>query len=108
MRLIPRHALLPILLAILLTTCPLHGQAQDIDAAIERAQTEQSAGQYAKAAADYAQATSFDPDTPELWANRGVMEYLAGEIDASIASLKHALLLNPKLFTPLLFIGKAY
>ncbi len=103
-----RPASLLLLFAGLLMTCPLRGQAQEIDDVLDRAQAEQSAGQYAKAAADYAQATTLDPETPELWANRGVMEYLAGEMDASVESLKHALLLNPKLFTPLLFTGKAY
>jgi tetratricopeptide (TPR) repeat protein len=36
------------------------------------------------------------------------MEYLAGQIDASISSLQHALRLNPSLFVPMLFLGKAY
>ncbi len=73
-----------------------------------RAQQEQSAGQFAAAAADYAQATSVQPAVPELWANRGLMEYLAGQTAESITSLKHALKLNPSLISPMLFLGKGY
>jgi tetratricopeptide (TPR) repeat protein len=36
------------------------------------------------------------------------MEYLAGRTDDAVASLRHALQLNPSLFTPVLFLGKAY
>lgn len=36
------------------------------------------------------------------------MEYLAGQIQPSIVSLKHALRLRPTLYIPMLFLGKAY
>ena len=104
---------LPLLLACLLTACtllprPVYGQAPGMDDLLERANAEQSAGQYADAAALYAQATMLSPRQPELWSNRGVMEFLSNQIDASITSLKRSLELNPRLFTPMLFLGKDY
>jgi tetratricopeptide (TPR) repeat protein len=91
-----------------LAACPVHGQAEDIDDLLEQARVAQSSGNYASAAGLYAHATELSPSTAELWANRGVMEYLAGQVDASTVSLKHALRLNPGLFSPMLFLGKAY
>jgi tetratricopeptide (TPR) repeat protein len=89
--------------------CLLHGQTQgSLDELLEKAGAAQSSGNYADAAKLYARTTALSPATPELWANRGVMEYLAGQIDASTISLKHALRLNSTLFTPLLFLGKSY
>ncbi len=82
--------------------------AQSAEQALVRAQQEQSAGQYALAASDYAKATRQQPAVPELWANRGLMEYLAGQTAPSIVSLNRALKLNPSLVSPLLFLGKAY
>ncbi len=89
---------------------PAAHNSQDItlDTVLDRAQTEQAAGQYAQAAADYAQATRLEPRVPELWANRGLVEYLAGQTAASITSLQRALALNPQLVAPLLFLGKAH
>lgn len=95
-------------LTTLLAACLCYGQAQEMDDALTRAQAEQTAGEYAKAAADYAEATSLNPKIPELWANRGLMEYLSDDQEHAIASLKHSLLLNPTLFTSILFLGKAY
>src|SRR5450432_3284341 len=103
-----RATLLLLLLIGLLVPCPSIGQAQGLDELLQKAVAAQSSGNYADAAALYAGATARSPATPELWSNRGVMEYLAGHADASIASLKHALRLNSSLFTPTLFLGKAY
>lgn len=87
-------------------------QTQETGAALssllKQAQTAQGSGDYADAASLYARATALAPATPELWSNRGVMELLAGRKDASIVSLKHAMQLNSRLYTPLLFLGKAY
>jgi tetratricopeptide (TPR) repeat protein len=105
---IRRVALSCLLIVSLLLACPLRGQAQQLDDILESANAAQSSGNYAEAAGLYARATALSPATPELWANRGVMEYLAGKMDASIASFKHSLQLNRGLFTPLLFLGKAY
>ncbi|MBB5327940.1 tetratricopeptide repeat protein [Tunturiibacter gelidoferens] len=96
------------LFAGVLCACPLRGQAQDLDGLLERARAAQSSGKYAEAAAIYAQATTLAPATPELWSNRGVMEYLAGQIGPSIISLKHALRMRPTLYIPMLFLGKGY
>ena len=103
-----RAAFLFLVSAGVLCACPLRGQAQELDGLLEKARVAQSSGKYAEAAAIYARGTALSPATPELWSNRGVMEYLAGEIDPSIVSLKHALRLKPGLFVPLLFLGKAY
>ena len=85
----------------------LHAQ-EDLSSVLNRAQVEQNDGRYSQAAADYARATTLDLSNPELWANRGVMEYLAGEFNLSIASLRHTLSLNPRLVAPMMFLGKAY
>ncbi|MBB5060689.1 tetratricopeptide (TPR) repeat protein [Granulicella aggregans] len=103
-----RAAFLSLLFAGALCACPLRGQAQGLDGLLEKARAAQSSGKYAEAAVIYARSTALAPATPELWSNRGVMEYLAGEIDPSIVSLKHALRLKPGLYVPMLFLGKAY
>jgi tetratricopeptide (TPR) repeat protein len=97
-----------LMIAGLLVVCPLRGQTQAIDDLLAKAQVAQSAGNYADAAKMYARATALSPETPELWSNRGIMEYLSGQMDAAGASLKHALELNPKLYIPMLFLGKVY
>ncbi len=79
-----------------------------MDELLQSARVAQSSGNYAEAARLYARTTALSPATPELWANRGVMEYLAAQMDAAITSLKHSLRLNPALLTPMLFLGKAY
>ncbi len=99
-----------VLLAAMLCCCPLLARAQgaDLDSILGRAQAEQSSGAYAQAADDYAQATALDPDDAELWANRGLMEHLAGQFPQAIASFKKALARKPALFTPTLFLGVDY
>jgi tetratricopeptide (TPR) repeat protein len=97
-----------VLIACLLVACPLRGQAQGMEEVLSQARVAQSAGDYPHAAVLYAHATTLSPGTPELWSNRGLMEYLAGRMEASQASLKHALRLRPGLFIPLLFLGKLY
>ena len=92
----------------LLAVCPLLGQTQGLDGLLEDANTAQASGHYADAAALYARATALSPAQPELWSNRGVMEYISGQTDASITSLKRALALDSHLFAPMLFLGKDY
>lgn len=92
-------------LVLLLAAFLLPAAAQSLDDALGQAQTAQAAGNYAAAAAAYAQATSLDPSIPELWANRGLMEHLAGQPALAIASFEHALAAKPGLFTALLFTG---
>ena len=103
-----RRAVLLMLYFATLAACPLHGQAQELDKLLESARAAQSDGNYADAARFYSHATALAPASPELWANRGIVEYLADQFDASAASMKHALQLHPGLFTPLLFLGKTY
>ncbi len=103
-----RAALWLSLFSCFLVSCPLRGQAQDLDELLESARAAQSAGHYRDAADLYAQATLLSPSTPELWSNRGVMEFLGGQLDAATVSLKHALQLNPSLFAPMFFLGKSY
>jgi tetratricopeptide (TPR) repeat protein len=90
----------------------LHAQSTDsaaeLERALARARLEQSSGQYAAAAADYARATSVEKKVAELWADRGLMEYLAGQKPQARVSLRKALALNSRLLTPLLFLGKVY
>ena len=99
-----------LVLGSLLVCGPAQTQANDaaLSSLLERAQTAQGSGDYAGAARFYTRATALAPRTPELWSNRGVMELLAGRKDASIASSKRALQLNPQLYTPLVFLGRAY
>ncbi len=106
-RLVRRSALSALLFCGLLASSHC-GLAQDAEDWLERASAAQSAGNFADAAKDYAQATILSPDVPELWSNRGVMEYMAGQLDASVASLKKALQLKPGLYAPMVFLGKAY
>ncbi len=100
----------PLLLVVAMQFAPvrIHGQGQDLQGLLSGAQAAQQAGDYARAAEYFKRATTLSPNTAELWSNRGVMEYLAGHVESSTASLKHALRLKPDLFAPLLFLGKAY
>jgi tetratricopeptide (TPR) repeat protein len=108
MRLLRRPPFSIMVLIGLLTVCPLRGQTVSIDELLEKAGVAQSSAHYADAAALYGHAAALSPSTPELWSNCGVMQYLAGQMDAAVISLKHALRLNPNLFAPLLFLGKTY
>ncbi len=103
-----RRAVLLMLFFVTLAACPFHGQAQDLDQLLESARGAQSTGNYADAEKFYSRATTLAPASAELWANRGIVEYLADQFDLSAASLKHALQLKPGLFAPLLFLGKTY
>lgn len=113
--------LLPALLVagLLLQVCPAPGQSAstrrtaahsvvaDRETALEnlivKAQTAQNNSHFAEAAAAYAKATDLEPGIAELWANRGLMEHLAGKTELALASFQHALTINAELLTPLLF-----
>ena len=105
---VSKLALYLLLLAGPLAVLRCFGQTQEVGDLLEHATAAQSSGDYAAAADFYARATALVPSQAELWSNRGVMEFLSGQIDSSIVSLKHALQLNPHLFTPKLFLGKAF
>lgn len=96
-----------------LALCPvIRATAQEaqasLDTMLERAEAAQNAGDYQTAALWYGRATSLAPGMAELWSNRGVMELLAGKREEAIISMKHSLALDPSLYTPKLFLGKAY
>ncbi len=74
-----------------------------LDQLLEKAKLAQSSSRFADAAGLYARATRLEPGIAELWANRGLMEHLAAQPEAALASFAHALTLKPALFTPLLF-----
>lgn len=76
-----------------------------LDDALDRAQAAQGSAHFAEAATAYASATRLSPRTPELWANRGLMEHLSSQPEKAIASFHQALALKPGLFTPILFTG---
>jgi tetratricopeptide (TPR) repeat protein len=103
-----RRVVLFMLFLSVLAACPTNGQAQDLDKLLTSARAAESTGDYAGAAKYYSRATVLAPTSAELWANRGIDEYLADNFDVSAASLKHALQINPNLFAPLLFLGKTY
>ncbi len=101
---------------VLLTAVATHAQArkqparqapdtEELESALGRAADAQAAGRYAQAAAAYAQATALDPNTAEIWANRGLMEYFARDFPGSEKSLSHAVSLKPSLFSPHFFLG---
>ncbi len=100
-----------LLLILLAGSCSGFGQ-QAADSALESllasAQSAQAAGDYAAAARDYQQAVKIHPDTPELWANLGLMQQEAGNISAAIQSFLQANRLNLTLYVPNLFLGIDY
>lgn len=106
MRFLVWRAAPSVALAAVLAASPLSGLAQELDKLMESARAAQSGGDYAAAAKFYGRATVLAPASAELWANRGIMEYLADEFLPAEASLKHSLQLNPRLFSSLLFLGK--
>lgn len=103
-----RRVVLSILFGAALASGPSYCQTQGLDQLVEGARVAQSSGDYAGAAGFYRRATVLAPTVAELWANRGIMEFLSDQFTLSVISLKHALQLNQNLFTPSLFLGKAY
>ena len=101
-------ATLLLCLSLSLLPCSSSGQAQDLGALLDRAQAAQVAEDYGQASLLYRQATTISPAVAELWSNLGLMEYLAGQLDAAEHDLHYALKLKPELFTSLLFLGKVY
>jgi tetratricopeptide (TPR) repeat protein len=77
----------------------------DLQSLLAEAQQAQSRSDFSRAAECYRQAVKLSPDTPELWANLGLMYHQNGESSEAIKSLKEAIRLNPSLFVPHLFLG---
>jgi tetratricopeptide (TPR) repeat protein len=80
-------------------------QTRDFDSIIVAAQKAQAAGDYASSARDYAEAASIRPESPELWANLGLMQQETGNIPSAIESFQKANHLNASLYVPNLFLG---
>jgi tetratricopeptide (TPR) repeat protein len=65
----------------------------------------QSSGNISAAIVAYQNALAIRRDTPEVWANLGLMQHQAGDHAAALTSFRTAYQLQPKLFVPLLFLG---
>src|SRR5258707_2329566 len=65
----------------------------------------QSSGNIPAAIVAYQNALAIRRDTPEVWANLGLMQHQAGDHAGALTSFKTAYQLQPKLFVPLLFLG---
>ena len=75
---------------------------------LANAQTAQSSGNFAEAAAGYKRAIELEPAMPQLWANLGLVEHQRGNYSEAISSFLHANRLNPSLYVPNLFLGIDY
>lgn len=96
------------LLAVLAVSLTGYGQqppAARFESLVAQAQKAQAVRDYAAAAAAYKQAVKVEPAMPELWANLGLMQHEAGDIEGAIESLQHANRLKPSLFVPNLLLG---
>lgn len=82
--------------------------ASNLESLLAAARHAQGTGDYAAAAEDYRKAVALSPDTPELWANLGLMQQETGDIAAASNSFVRANRLNPKLYVPNLFLGIDY
>ncbi|MGP8250526.1 MAG: tetratricopeptide repeat protein [Terracidiphilus sp.] len=75
---------------------------------VAEAQQAQTSGNYRAAAEDYRKAVEMSPETPELWANLGLMQQETGDTSAAIRSFEEANRRNPSLYVPNLFLGIDY
>lgn len=78
---------------------------QDLQTLLAAAQQAQSSSDFSLAAECYRRAVRLSPNTPELWANLGLMYHQKGELSEAIKSFSEAARLNPSLFVPQLFLG---
>ena len=84
--------------------CQTEGETE-LDPLLSRAQEAQGRQDFAAAAEAYRTAVKVRPDTPELWANLGIMEYEAHQYQAAARDLSSAIRLNSSLYSPFLFLG---
>jgi tetratricopeptide (TPR) repeat protein len=104
---------LRIFLFTLLLVLPKPGLGQQDETSkyaslITAAQAATARNDYVAAADAYRQAVRIHPETPELWANLGLMEHEAGNYSDAIQSFQHAYRLKPSLYVPNLFLGIDY
>jgi tetratricopeptide (TPR) repeat protein len=83
-------------------------EAADYASLITAAQEATARNDYVAAVQAYRQAVRIHPETPELWANLGLMEHEAGRYSDAIQSFQHAYHLKPSLYVPNLFLGIDY
>lgn len=96
------------LLAVSLCGFGQQAAPSQLEVLLANAQTAQSAGNFAEAAADYKQAVGLEPAVPQLWANLGLMQQQQGNYPEAISSFLHANQLNSSLYVPNLFLGIDY
>jgi tetratricopeptide (TPR) repeat protein len=109
----PLKGCLKIFLLLFLLAFPRQGFGQQDESAkyaslIAAAQEATSRSDYVAAAEAYRQAARIHPETPELWANLGLMEHESRKYSDAIQSFQHAYRLKPSLYVPNLFLGMDY
>lgn len=100
-------------IVLLLLVCILPGmgqQGQDVrlQSLLAAAREAQGNSHFAEAAEDFRLAIHLRPQSAELWANLGLMQYEAGQNMEALHSFEHSLQLQPSLYVPELFIGVDY
>ncbi|HEY4048599.1 MAG TPA: tetratricopeptide repeat protein [Acidobacteriaceae bacterium] len=99
---------LTLLLALLKPGFGQQSEAANYPSLIAAAQEATARNDYVAAADAYRKAVRIHPETPELWANLGLMEHEAGRYSDAIQSFQHAYRLKPSLYVPNLFLGMDY
>jgi tetratricopeptide (TPR) repeat protein len=100
-----------LLIAVLAESAIGFGQqapAAKLETVLAEAQQAQASGDYRRAAEGYRKAVEMSPETPELWANLGLMQQETGDTSAAIRSFEEATHRNPSLYVPILFLGIDY
>ena len=90
--------------SLLLSVGAAFGQT-DYESHLANAVNAQSSGNISAAIAAYQNALAIRRDTPEVWANLGLMQHQAGDHAGALSSFNTAYQLQPQLFVPLLFLG---
>jgi tetratricopeptide (TPR) repeat protein len=77
----------------------------EVDSLLISAREAQGRQDFAAAAEAYRAAVKVRPDTSELWANLGIIEYEAHQYEAAAKDLASAIRLDSSLYSPFLFLG---
>lgn len=83
-------------------------KTQNLESLLSAATQAQARSDFSAAAECYRQAVKLSPNTPELWANLGLMEDQTGKAPEAIKSFSEAARLNGSMFVPQLFLGIEY
>jgi tetratricopeptide (TPR) repeat protein len=100
--------LLPFLLALPISRFGQQEQSSELDSLLTAAKQAQARKDFAAATDDYKKAAKLRSDMPELWANLGLTQNATGSYSDAIESFRKAILLNPALYVPNLFLGIDY